>query len=46
MVVTKISWMSRPVFQPFKHAMNISLIPFLLENRPGSMQEIAESVEL
>jgi len=41
-----ISWIPRPVFQPFELAMNISLIPFLLENRPGSTQEIAESVEL
>jgi hypothetical protein len=46
MVVTKISWIPRPVFQPFKLAMNISLIPFLLENRRGSTQEIAERVEL
>ncbi|KQV10995.1 hypothetical protein ASC74_10120 [Pseudomonas sp. Root329] len=41
-----ISWIPRPVFQLFELAMNISLIPFLLENRPGSTQEIAESVEL
>jgi hypothetical protein len=41
-----ISWISRPVFQPFELAMNISLIPFLLENRRGSTQEIAERVEL
>jgi hypothetical protein len=41
-----ISWIPRPIFQPFELAMNISLIPFLLENRPGSTQEIAEGVEL
>jgi len=41
-----ISWIPRPVFQPFELAMNISLIPFLLENRRGSTQEIAERVEL
>jgi hypothetical protein len=41
-----ISWISRPIFQPFERAMNISLIPFLLKNRPVSPQEIAERVEL
>jgi len=45
-VITTISWISGPAFSIVQARNKISLIPFALQNRPDSMEEISDSAEL